>query len=481
MKKIFVCAFGAFLMVGSLAGFSGCGEKAASRPHYSIAGEYFPDTRKLTAEMQVTVPNLTGKTLESLSFELWANAYREGAKYAPISPLYRDAAYYDGESFGGISVSSVEGAAGFQVCGEDENILSVSLSEPLDPEKSVTLGMNFEVTLAKVNHRLGAGEHNVTLANFYPTLCAAGENGFLEYVYASNGDPFVSDCADFDVTLTFPSEYEAAYSGEGSISRVSGKKTLSAKTERARDVAFVLGKGLKKIEASAEGKQVEYFYFGDDDPETALKAAADSLSYFSDAFGDYLYPKYTVVETDFPYGGMEYSALSMIAPDLKGSDVAAVVAHETAHQWWYSMVGNNQFETPWLDEGLAEYSSALFLEEYPEYGVNYRDFIHRSENGYRTYFSVKSQLAGDKDTNMNRPLTSYSGEYEYRNLAYDKGVILFDRVRSVTGDKKFFAGLRRYFEENSGRIASPEDLISCFKSGNVGELIRSFTDGKCVI
>lgn len=479
MKKIFVCAFGAFLMVGSLAGFTGCKKTQAERPHYSICGEYFPDRKTLKAEMSVTVPNLSDAALDHLSFELWANAYRKDAKFCPVSELYKEAAYFDGESYGGIGISSLEGAESFQVCGEDENILSVKLKEPLSRGESVTLDMDFEVTLASVNHRLGAGEHNVTLANFYPVLCARGEEGFLEYVYAQNGDPFVSDCADFEVELTFPSDYEVAFSGEGTVETGAGKKTLKSKTEGARDVAFVLGKDLKRLETQASGKTVEYYYFGDETPETALKAAADSLNCFSEMFGDYLYPKYTIVETDFPFGGMEYSALCMISSSLEQSDVPAVVAHETAHQWWYSMVGSNQFETPWLDEGLAEYSSALFLEAYPDYGVTYRDFIRRSENGYRAYFSVKTQISKDQDTNMNRPLTSYSGEYEYRNLAYDKGVILFDRVRSVTGDKRFFASLKRYFADNKGRIATPEDLIACFRPA--GELILSFVDGKCVI
>ena len=82
---------------------------------------------------------------------------------------------------------------------------------------------------------------------------------------------------------------------------------------------------------------------------------------------------------------------------------------------------------------------------------------------------------------MNRPLTAYSGEYEYRNLAYDKSVIMLDRVRSVTGDRAFFAALRRYFESCSQKIAAPEDLVSCFRGARIEELFRSFTDGKCVI
>ncbi len=481
MRKIFACAFGAFLIVGAAAGFTGCGKTSVKRTRYSIEGEYLPAEGRLKASMTVTVPNLGEETLESLSFELWPNAYREGAKYAPVSELYGDSAYYNGKSYGGIDITSIEGAKSYQIGGEDKNILSVALNEPLFPDESTSVTLGFDVKLANVNHRLGVGERNITLANFYPALCARGEEGYLEYVYASCGDPFVSECSDFDVKLTFPSEYEIAYGGAGEVSSSQGKKTLSMKSEKVRDVAFVLGKDLKYMQKSIGGVCVEYYYLDDSSPDTTLQAATGSIEYFSGAFGNYEYPKYTLVQTDFPYGGMEYSGLAMIAANLREDEVAAVVAHETAHQWWYSMVGSNQFENPWLDESLAEYSAALFLENHPECGITYADFIKQSENGYRAYFSVKSQLSGEKDTGMNRSLTSYSGEYEYRNLAYDKGVIMLDRVRMLTGEKAFLSAMRRYFEDFNGKIATPEDFIACFRGSNVEDLLRSFVDGKCVI
>ena len=385
--------------------------------------------------MTVTVPNSGENALEALKFELYPNAFREDAEFAPVSGIYKNAAYYAGMNYGGIAISSVENAAGFEINGEDKNILTVTLEEPLYPDEAVTLGIDFEVTIPAVNHRFGVGQHNVNLANFYPVLCARTESGFYECVYSSNGDPFVSECADYDVTLVIPEEYTAVWGGTGEWTAANGKKTCHAVFENVRDVAFVLGKELRSVSADADGVSVEYWYFSDTSPDRTLKVATDSLSYFSRTFGKYEYPRYVVVQTDFPYGGMEYPALSMISSALKESEVPAVVAHETAHQWWYAMVGNNQFEAAWQDEGLAEYSSALFLGAYPEYGGSYEEFVRRSENSYRAYYSVSSQISGEADTSMTRPLTAYSGDYEYRNLAYDKGVILFDRVRAVTGDR----------------------------------------------
>ena len=221
----------------------------------------------------------------------------------------------------------------------------------------------------------------------------------------------------------------------------------------------------------------------DGNAEETLACAAESLAYYGETFGAYAYGSYTVVQTDFPYGGMEYPMLSMIAADLRKEEIPVVVAHETAHQWWYASVGSDQFGNAWQDEGLAEFSAALFLDAHPAYGVSYEDCVTASEQSYRAYFSVNSQLTAEQNTAMQRPLTEFSGEYEYRNIAYDKGVILFDRLRDTLGDQKFFAALRAYAKANGGKIASPAELVSCFaaRGAHAEGIFDSFLQGTCVI
>jgi aminopeptidase N len=85
-----------------------------------------------------------------------------------------------------------------------------------------------------------------------------------------------------------------------------------------------------------------------------LAAARRSLDTFSAAFGAYPYPELDVVLGAFPdFGGMEY-------PTIVFSEVDRyTVAHEIAHQWWYGLVGNDQYAAPWLDESLATWSEEL--------------------------------------------------------------------------------------------------------------------------
>ncbi|MGN1234933.1 MAG: hypothetical protein ACI4U2_03015, partial [Christensenellaceae bacterium] len=170
---------------------------------YRMDLTYTPDSRLLQGKLDLDYCNDTGDTLDTLCFRLWGNAYREGAQHSPISAAYRSA-YYDGVSYGSENVSSVEGGKNWTV-SEDETLLTVEI-DPVAPGEAVSLTIEFETTLAKVNHRLGAGKTCVNFGNFYPVLCAY-EDGWLSPVYTSLGDPFVSECADYEVTFTFPDSY----------------------------------------------------------------------------------------------------------------------------------------------------------------------------------------------------------------------------------------------------------------------------------
>ncbi|MDE6274101.1 MAG: M1 family metallopeptidase [Clostridiales bacterium] len=478
MRKFVCTLLAATIVFPAAAAMTACGE-VSERDNYRITATYSPEERKLSAEMTYTFVNRFETSLDTLKFELYANAYREGAQYQPVSQLYHPAAYYKGNSYGGIEIGSVSGGA-FEICGEDENILSVKLDKEVYPNEETQLTISFSTTLAEINHRLGVGENAINLSGFYPVLCHYTSAGFQEYVYSCNGDPFVTACADYEVSLTVPENLSAVCAGEAEEVAENGNKTYHVIAENVRDIAFVLGEKFKSATTDAAGVQVEYCYFADETPEETLAVASQSLNFYSRSFGQYPYARYVVVETDFPYGGMEYPTLSMISSKLQGEDRMIVVAHETAHQWWYGVVGNNQFENGWQDEGLADYSTAMFFNA-SSFGFTGDDLLQGSEKAYRDFFSVYSQLHGTANTVMTRPLTSFASEYEYVNIAYGKGMIMFDRLKTSLGEKKFLTGLKRYYDAYAYKIASPEDLSSCFGGGGAAALMRSFTDGLCVI
>ena len=451
---------------------------------YTMYVSYDEAERKLTGTVDFDYFNSTENELSDLKFNLYGAAFGKESKFKPVSESYKNRAYYAGTDYGDMEISNVENCAGWNVAGEDENILIVNLNSPLYPEERVKLKISYTLKLARVNHRTGVTADAVNLGNFYPVLCAYTAEGFIECPYYSCGDPFMSECADYNVTIDVPENYIIASSGtEKSSSAANGRKKYQYILKKARDFALVLSTKFKVLEAEQDGVDVKYYYLSDGSPEKSLSAAAQSLGYFNDVFGKYVYPSLSVVETGFCYGGMEYPALTMIAKGLSEDERYYTIVHENAHQWWYAMVGNNQLTDAWQDEGLAEYSSLLFFENNPDYGYTRTSMIGTATRSYRTFFSVYGQLNGKTDTSMNRNLGAYSGDLEYCYISYNKGMLLFDMLRRSMGDKAFMNCLSDYFSTYKYKIASSDDIIGVFAASgaDVEGVFRAFIDGKIII
>ena len=475
---IFVCT------VFCVGGLSGCKKEEKGRTRYEINAEYIPENHTLTATAKVTFQNPTDNELSILKFQLYPNAYRKDALYTPVSSAYSSSAYYAGASYGEMVISSVHGSKGWEVLGEDENILYAYLERPLYPDDKVTLDIGFIVKLAEVNHRTGVTKHTVNLGNFYPILCGIEGGGFVETVYYSDGDPFLSDCADYRVTFTAPKDYVVASTGAIIEERtLESKKIHTLSASNVRDFALVLSGDFRIATTKIGETTLSYYYYDDKSPVKTLDLIEESFSFYEKNFGEYPYENYAVAQTGFCFGGMEYPCLVMVSDTLVEEGVARVIAHETAHQWWYGVVGSNQIDEAWQDEGLAEYSTLLFFEEYEKYGFTREGLIKEALEEYRSYYDVYGSVLGRADTRMSRSLKDFISDYEYKCIAYDKGLLMWDTLRKSVGEKKFIDGLRRYYSTYRFQTATPRDLIGSFeKAGlDIEGFFESFLGGKAIL
>jgi aminopeptidase N len=84
---------------------------------------------------------------------------------------------------------------------------------------------------------------------------------------------------------------------------------------------------------------------------------------------------------------------------------------------------------------------------------------------------------------MSRHLKDYISDYEYKCLAYDKSVVMWDTLRKSVGEKKFLGGLKKYYSTCRFQVATPQQLVGCFeKTGvDVGGFFESFLEGKAIL
>ena len=472
--------------------FAGCKsdiEKISKNLNTYTMNIVYNDDHTLDVEQTLEYTNRTEDSLNNLKLHLYPRSFRKDSKVSVVSTLNHNKCYYNGQSFGDLEISKLlvnDAETKITINGNDDDILDVQFQDNLTPNEKVKIAITYKVTLPNINHRFGYGEDTINLGNFYPIACMYEDGDFVIDSYHYNGDPFYSEVANYNVTLTSNSNLKIASTGE--ITNQASQEnttTYNIHAKAVRDFAVVLSDKFNIVSANVNNTKVNYYYYKNQHPQENLQTSIDCLTTFNKLFGEYPYSTLNVVESNFVHGGMEYPNLVLIsdAVDIQ-SDFTNVIVHEIAHQWWYGIVGNNEVQYGWLDEGLTEYSTLLFYENNPSYNVDTKELIKNTNNSFSTFVDVYTKVFGKADTTMNRKLNEYNNESEYVYIAYVKGMLLFDSLREVLGNDKFIACLQTYFTDNKFGIATPSTLINSFEKSSKSDLnalFESWINGKVQI
>ena len=433
--------------------------------HYAVEAEWDAEAHTLRVEETVLLTNRTGLPLSHLDFHLYANAFSR-EESAPALPQDREAAYPNGFSPGGAEVSGVQvngRDVPWKLAGEDDTVLRVQLPFRLRPQGGVEVRLTYSVTLSDNRLRTGISARDARLCNVFATLCAHDGESFREDPYGAIGDPFVSDCVDWEVCLRAPTSLVAA--GPGLVSVSDGVWTFSAKN--LRDFALVLSPDYCVAQTEWDGVTVRSFAFTQDGAQQALDCAVRALSVYAGLFGDYPFPDFTVCAAEFYPGGMEYPALALIGSSLYATEDGQLEfanAHEVAHQWWYAGVGSDQVLYPWQDEALAEYSTLLYYESL--YGAPSFDSL------YAARIRPATESAALQGVGVSQSLDRFESSALYDALVYRKGAAMLHDLRARLGNEAFIGALRRYYEENLLSVAPPGELLAAFGAEGADRALR---------
>ena len=501
-RSLLCVLFVSFLILAIVI-FTGCENRQnLDLTHYTLNLSFDENSKIVSGEEIINYKNQTDNTLSYAMFHLYPNAFREGAKISPVSLSNEHKAYPNGKSYGKIEIKNVKlsgmectlklndedevSSPSYQITGEDENILKINFTKELFPDENIEIEIQFEVVVPNTHHRFGYGDNTINLGNIYPIACVIENGEFKTDLYHYNGDPFYSEMANYDVYVNLPEKFICASSGEIVEERTNnGNKNLKILAENVRDFALVLSEKYNVKTTEVDGTKINYFYYDDSESEKSLEVAKECILTFNNLIGKYPYKIFNVAQANFVHGGMEYPNLVLISDDIVDhSQYEQVIVHETAHQWWYNLVGNSEYDNAWLDEGLTEYTTALFYELNPKYEIKKENLIKNAYSNYQLFVKVYEGAFGEVDTSINRKLNEYNFEQEYVYMTYVKGMLLFDNIREIIGLNKFKKCLKIYFEENKYKIASPETLISAFEKGSgmkLENIFNAWINGKIII
>jgi hypothetical protein len=225
--------------------------------------------------------------------------------------------------------------------------LEVRLERPLEPGASTALELRIDVTAPRRPDRFGRFAGAAYFGNALPLLAVADEAGWKLPPYTFRGESFLSLAAPWDVRLRLPPGIRAA---------TTGVTEAGVTTAFARDFAIVAGP-LRMTERRADGVTLRHWRLRESarEAQRALRLAAGAMRAYARWFGPYGRDELDVVES--PSAVARGAGLGMEYPELVLTPARAIVLrHELAHQWWYGIVGNDEYAEPWLDESFATYA-----------------------------------------------------------------------------------------------------------------------------
>ena len=383
----------------------------ANRPIYTLTASIGANKKVVRGTLSVSFS--LDRASDRIVFRLWPNI-----------PVQRQA-----DARLTVQNVRVDGAA---VPTELPDPTTLVIERAVASDLRVTASMSWTLRLPRTStERLATGLW-VRLSSFFPLLAWNGSDWALDPA-APFLETWTSPTADFDVKVTVPKGMRVFASG---ASATNGHWRAVA----VRDFALAAGRFTFARRTVHVPAPVVLTVAVEPDfvvPRPFLDRAARALVLFSERYAPYPWRTFTVVVVaDRPGSfGEEYPTIVFLSGDLLGA-----TEHETAHQWFYSLVGDDQARDPWLDEALAQWAAARF------------------ENTVAT--EAATDISDAVRNHLGEPM-SFWGPLGFRPLTwdglYEQGV---KALASFGDDDSVDCALARYVHDNAYRTAVPDDLLA---------------------
>ena len=348
---------------------------------------------------------------------------------------------------------------------EDETILEVKLTKPILPKSKVVFDMVFEAQVPLQIRRSGRDNPTTkvrySMSQWYPKMCEYDYEGWHPTPYV--GREFYGVWGDFDVSISIDSKYilggtgylqnanQIGYGYEDEGVKVKkplgGKLTWHFVAPNVHDFMWAADPDFIHKKLKARNDLTFHLLYKTTNAtavswEKILTDADKALPFIEKTFGAYPYKQFSFVHGGD--GGMEYPMATLLSGP-------GAWLHEWLHNWYYGMLGTNEGEYPWMDEGFTSYAEdrvQAFLD-------NASGFPY--EGSYRSYYAL---VKSGKEEPLTTHADHYNTNYAYSIASYSKGDIFLAQLGYITGDAVRDKILLEYYR------------LWRFKHPNISDFIR---------
>jgi Peptidase family M1 domain len=472
--------------------------------NYRINVSLNPSLQMLQGHEEIDYINHSPDTLNEIWIHIWANAYSDEStalyKQVQADKELRKKMKKNAKGWIDSLQFTINGKKiSYQEEPGNKDIIRLPLPVPLAPGDTATIATPFRVKLPAYFSRSGFSGDQFMICQWFPKPAVYDTKGWHTFPYLDQGE-FYGEYGSFSVNINLPSHYVVAATGslqtaaEAKQYRETGIfNALQSDHRKYKKYEAIAGQPSKLLEYRADSVH-DFAWFADPDfiiqydtlqwatgritdvftyrqpggnPEwqNSLQFVKDAVKAYSGWLGEYPYPVVQAVEgpSNESSGGMEYPMVTLItSPGADGESLDAVITHEVGHNWFYGILGSNERDYPWMDEGLNTYYQFRYeAEKYRAnsiFGKMIPAELRKLEPGEflkRIYPALNTLPAREP---INTSSTQFANKEAYSTVVYIKTAIWFFLFEQGYGRETVDQGMKAYFNEWKFRHPQPENL-----------------------
>lgn len=461
--------------------------------NYDIDVKLFPSTKMLEGKETIKWTNITTKPTDELRFHLYMNAFShdETTYMLESGGKYRGEGKKFDKTFNGfnkitlIKIGTTDFLNKLEFIQPDDNntrdstVVRIILDKPVLPNETIEINLEFTTKLPMLFSKTGYSDPNITkdfylLGQWYPKIGVLEESGWNCHQLHPHTE-FFSDYGVYNVTITTPKKFVIGGTGQ-LVSEVltDSTKTTTFHAEDVHDFAWTAYPDFNIHEEKYKGIAIRFLYNEEfeTDVEEQVQSLRYAIDYVQEHFGKYPYPQITFLnppEGSSAAGGMEYPTFFTVGrnglvPDKLLSIHLATTIHEFVHQIFYGILGSNEFEHAWMDEGMTSFGTQRIIDSYYGGHINKGDFSFTNENRDRFKYLSKPNYESVLKTSYLQKPTNYGTN------SYSRPSILLRTLEKYLGVETFKKGMRFYYDTWKFKHPKPKDFFSAMSQGSGTDL-----------
>ncbi len=463
--------------------------------------------------VEITYHNKSPNELNGIYVHLWPNAYasrktvfnRELLKHGDTKFQYADESdygYIDSLSFVMEKYDEQEGKHSLVLTYPDNDsrdVAYIDLPKPIKSGEVFKIRTGFREKLPYSFSRGGHVNQAYQVTQWYPKIAMYDQNGWHPHYYTEQAE-YYDNFGNYDIQITIPSNYIVAATGnllteaekewlnslvgkettaQQNIASSNSYKTLHYSENNIHDFAwfadknFIVNKSSVVLPNSKRLVDTWVFYLPEHKTvwHNAAKMIDSSLYYYSLWIGDYLYSQATAVDGHLSAGsGMEYPNITIISGNYRSEkSLESVIVHEVGHNWFQGMLGFDEKDFPWLDEGFNTYYQNRYIAlRYPSKPLEEKkkfSFLFNMDetDNYRESTLLTFLHRRHDDQAACRPADEFT-HMNYGLIVYMKVPFAIRYLEKYLGTEKFDSTMQQLFKAWALKHPSPADVQSAFRN-----------------